>query len=134
MEACQGAHYWAREMRKLGHDVRLISPQFVTPYRQSHKNDPNDAAAICEAVRRPHVRFVPIKEVAHQDVQALHRARQLLIKQRTALCNQVRGLLSEYGVVVAQGVRRLRTSLPSLLEDADNGLTFASRELSNQWC
>jgi transposase len=97
MEACQGAHDWAREMRKLGHDVRLISPPFVTPYRQSHKNDPNDAAAICEAVSRPHMRFVPIKEVAHQDVQALHRARQLLIKQRTALCNQVRGLLSEYG-------------------------------------
>jgi transposase len=129
MEACQGAHYWAREMRKLGHDVRLISPQFVTPYRQSHKNDPNDAAAICEAVSRPHMRFVPIKEVAHQDVQALHRARQLLIKQRTALCNQVRGLLSEYGLVIAQGVHRLRTSLPALLEDADNGLTFASREL-----
>ena len=129
MEACQGAHYWARAMRKLGHDVRLISPQFVTPYRQSHKNDPNDAAAICEAVSRPHRRFVPIKEVEHQDVQALHRARQLLIKQRTALCNQVRGLLSEYGIVVAQGVHRLRTSLPALLEDADTGLTFASREL-----
>ena len=129
MEACQGAHHWARAMRKLGHDVRLISPQFVTPYRQSHKNDPNDAAAICEAVSRPHMRFVPIKEVEHQDVQALHRARQLLIKQRTALCNQMRGLLSEDGIVVAQGVRRLRTGLPSLLEDADNGLTFASREL-----
>jgi transposase len=129
MEACQGAHHWARAMRKLGHDVRLIRPQFVTPYRQSHKNDPNDAAAICEAVSRPHMRCVPIKEGEHQDVQALHRARQLLIKQRTALCNQLRGLLSEYGIVVAQGVRRLRTSLPRLLEDADNGLTFASREL-----
>ena len=129
MEACQGAHYWAREMRKLGHDVRLISPQFVTPYRTSHKNDPNDAAAICEAVSRPHMRFVPIKEVEHQDVQALHRARQLLIKQRTALCNQIRGLLSEYGIVVAQGVQRLRKSLPALLEDADNGLTGLSREL-----
>ena len=129
MEACQGAHYWAREMRKLGHDVRLISPQFVTPYRQSHKNDPNDAAAICEAVSRPHMRFVPIKEIEHQDIQALHRARQLLIKQRTALCNQVRGLLSEYGIIVARGVQRLRTSLPTLLEDADNSLTFASREL-----
>jgi transposase len=95
MEACQGAHYWARAMRKLGHDVRLIRPQCVTPYRQSHQHDPNDAAAICEAVSRPHLRFVPIKEVEHQDIQALHRARQLLIKQRTALCNQVRGLLSE---------------------------------------
>jgi transposase len=94
MEACQGAHYGAREMRKLGHDVRLISPQFVTPYRTSHKNDPNDAAAICEAVSRPHRRLVPIKEVAPQAIQALHRARQLLIKQRTARCNQARGLLS----------------------------------------
>ena len=80
MEACQGAHDRAREMRKLGHDVRVISPQFVTPYRKSHKNDPHDAAAICEAVRRPHRRFVPSKEVEPQDVQALHRARQLLIK------------------------------------------------------
>jgi transposase len=129
MEACQGAHHWAREMRKLGHDVRLISPQFVTPYRKSNKNDPNDAAAICEAVSRPHMRFVPIKGVAHQDIQALHRARQLLIKQRTALCNQIRGLLSEYGIVVAQGVHRLRKSLPALLEDAANGLTCLSREL-----
>ena len=84
MEACQGAHYWAREMRQLGHEVRLISPQFVTPYRQSHKNDSNDAAAICEAVSRPQMRFVLIKEVEHQDIQALHRVRQLLIKQRTA--------------------------------------------------
>ena len=129
MEACQGAHYWAREMRKLGHDVRLISPQFVTPYRKSHKTDPNDAAAIGEAVSRPPMRFVPIKEVEHQDVQALHRARQLLIKQRPALCNQVRGLLREYGIVVAKGGQRLRTSLPSLLEEAENGLTFTRREL-----
>jgi transposase len=95
MEACQGAHSWAREMRKLSHDVCLISPQCVTPYRQSHKNDPNDAAAIGEAVSRSHRRFVPIKEVEHQDIQALHRARQLLIKQRTALCHQGQGLLSE---------------------------------------
>jgi transposase len=129
MEACQGTHYWAREMRKLGHDVRLISPQFVTPYRQSHKNAPNNTAAICEAVSRPQMRFVPIKEVEHQDIQALHRARQLLIKQSTALCNQVRGLLSEYGIIVARGVYLLRTSLPTLLEDADNDLTCASREL-----
>jgi len=129
IEACQGAHHWAREMRKLGHDVRLISPQFVTLYRQSHKNDPNDAAAICEAVSRPHMRFVPIKAGEHQDIQALHRARQLLIKQRTALCNQVRGLLSEYGIIVARSVQRLRTSLTALLEDADSGLACASREL-----
>ena len=129
LEACQGAHYWAREMRTLGHDVRLISPQCVTPYRQSHQNDPNDAAAIGEAVSRPHMRFVPIKEVEHQDIQALHRARQWRRQQRTALGHQGRGLLSAYGIIVARGVQRLRTSLPTLLEDADNGLTFPRREL-----
>jgi transposase len=88
-----------------------------------------DAAAICEAVSRPYMRFVPIKEVEHQDSQALHRARQLLIKQRTALCHQVRGLLSAYGIVVARGVHRLRTSLPTLLDNPDTKRTWGSREL-----
>jgi transposase len=129
MEACQGAHHWAREMRKLGHDVRLISPQFVTPYHKSHQHDPHDAAAICEAVSRPRTRVVPITGVAHQDMQALHRARPLLIQQRTALCHQSRGLLSAYGIVVAQGVHRLRKSLPALPEDVEHGLTLLSREL-----
>jgi transposase len=129
MEACQGAHHWARARRKLGHDVHLMSPQFVTPYRQSHKHDPHAAAASGEAVSRPPMRFVPIKEVEHQAIQALHRARQLLITQRTAFCHQTRGLWSEYGLVVAQGVQRLRKSLPAVLEDADNGLTFMSREV-----
>lgn len=129
MEACGSAHHWAREMRKLGHDVRLVSPQFVKPYVKSNKNDRNDAEAICEAVSRPNMRFVPIKDLEHQDIQAVHRARELLIKQRTALCNQIRGLLSEYGIVVSQGVNRLRKQLPALLEEADNGLTFDSRDV-----
>jgi transposase len=116
-------------MRKLGHDVRLMSPQFVTPYRQSHKNAPNDAAAICEAVSRPHRRFVPLKEGEPQDIQALHRARQRLMKQRTALGHQVRGLLSAYGIVVVQGVPRRRKRLPALREEAENGRTLMSREL-----
>ena len=97
MEACGSAHHWAREIEKLGHTVKLMSPQFVKPYRKGNKNDPNDAEAICEAVSRPSMRFVPIKSVAQQDLQALHRVRELLLKSRTALVNQVRGLLASMG-------------------------------------
>lgn len=95
LEASGSAHYWARELTKLGHTVQLISPQFVKPYIQGNKNDPNDAAGICEAVGRPHMRFVPIKSVDQQDMQALHRIRERQIKGRTALVNQIRGLLAE---------------------------------------
>ena len=95
VEACGSAHYWARTLTALGHDVRLIAPQFVAPYRKNDKNDGNDAEAICEAVGRPHMRFVPIKDVAQQAVLTVHRARQLLIAERTALVNQTRGLLAE---------------------------------------
>jgi transposase len=98
MEASGGAHYWAREFIKLGHTVKLMSPQFVRPYVQRQKNDANDAAGICEAVRRPHMRFVPIKSVEQQDMQALHRIRERQIRARTALVNQIRGLLAEYGM------------------------------------
>ena len=129
LEACSSAHYWAREMSKFGHDVRLISPQFVKPYVKSNKHDAADAEAICEAVSRPNMRFVPVKGIEQQDIQSLHRARELLVKQRTALSNQIRGLLGEYGLVVAKGVRRIRRSLPELLEDAENGLSFQSREI-----
>ena len=93
MEACGGAHYWAREFRRFGHQVKLISPQFVKPFVKSNKNDGADAEAIGIAVSQPHMRFVPIKDLEQQDIQSLHRARQLLIKQRTALVNQTRGLL-----------------------------------------
>lgn len=129
MEACGSAHYWARKFQGYGHEVRLISPQFVKPYVKSQKNDANDAEAICEAVSRPHMRFVPIKTPEQQDMQAEHRARQLLVKQRTALVNQIRGLLGEYGIVIAQGMTVARKRLPEILEDADNGLNPSVRVL-----
>lgn len=129
MEASAGAHYWAREFTRFGHQVKLISPQFVKPFVKSNKNDAADAEAICVAVSQPHMRFVPMKNVEQQDIQSLHRARQLLVKQRTALVNQIRGLLGEYGVVIAQGIGRLREQLPGLLEDGENDLTMRSREL-----
>ena len=128
MEASGGTHYWARAFTKLGHEVKRMAPQFVKPYVQGNKNDYNDAAAICEAVRRPRMRFVPIKSVAHQDMQALHRIRERHIKMRTALVNQIRGLLSEYGIVMPKGVSQVRHKLPFILEDADNGLSWAARE------
>jgi transposase len=129
LEACGGAHYWARELNKLGHDARLISPQFVKPYVKGNKNDANDAEAICEAVERPHMRFVPLKSVEQQDIQLLHRIRSGLVKERTALANRIRGLLGEYGLVVATGLAKLRRLLPELLEDAENGLTVVARQL-----
>ena len=132
LEACSSSHYWAREMKKLGHEVKLISPQFVKPYVKSNKHDAADAEAICEAVSRPSMRFVPIKEIEQQDIQSLHRARELLVKQRTALSNQIRGLLGEYGLIVAQGVNRLRKKLPKLLEDGDNTLSFQAREIFSE--
>src|SRR5215467_10540681 len=128
MEASGGAHYWAREFTKLGHTVKLLSPQFVKPYVQSQKNDPNDAAGICEAVARPRMRGVPVKSVAQQDIQALHRIRERQIKARTALINHIRGLLMEYGIVIPQRASQVRHKLPFVLEDAENGLTITARE------
>lgn len=128
MEASGGAHYWAREFTKLGHTVKLMSPQFVKPYVQSQKNDPNDAAGICEAVERPRMRGVPVKSVAQQDVQALHRIRERQITARTALLNQIRGLVAEYGLVIPQRASQVRHKLPFILEDAENGLTAPARE------
>ena len=129
LEACAGAHYWARELIKLGHDARLIAPQFVKPYVKGNKNDANDAEAICEAVGRPSMRFVPLKSPEQQDIQMLHRIRQNLVKQRTAAANQTRGLLGEYGLVVAEGLHHLRRRLPEILEDAENGLSPLARRL-----
>ena len=116
MEACGSAHYWARELTLLGHDVRLMAPQFVAPYRKNDKNDGNDAEAICEAVGRPHMRFVPVKTLAQQAVLTVHRARQLVVAERTALINQTRGLLAEYGLIVPVSMAALRRTLPGLLE------------------
>lgn len=129
MESCGGAHHWARRFRALGHRVRLVSPQFVKPFVKSNKNDRNDAEAICEAVSRPTMRFVAIKSVEQQDRQALHRVRQRLIGQRTALINQIRGLLTEYGIVVARQPASLRRRLPEILEDGDNELSVGARRL-----
>ncbi|MEJ2419621.1 MAG: IS110 family transposase, partial [Exilibacterium sp.] len=98
MEACSGSHYWQRQLEALGHEVKLINPSYVTPYVKTNKNDARDAEAICEAVSRPNMRFVPKKSVEQQDIQMIHRVRGRLIKQRTALVNQIRGLLNEYGV------------------------------------
>jgi transposase len=129
MEACGGAHHWARELQKLGHTVKLIAPQFVKPYVKSNKNDANDAEAICEAVGRPTMRFVSVKTIAQQDLQAIHRIRSELVRQRTAKVNQIRGFLAEYGLVVGRQVATLRRALPELLEDAENGLSFDFRGL-----
>ena len=115
LEACGGAHYWARELQKLGHEVRLMAVAMIQPYRTGQKNDQNDAEAICEAVSRPRTRFVPVKSEAQQAVLTVHRARELLVTERTALANQIRGLLMEYGVVIAQGIQRLRRELPGVL-------------------
>ena len=123
MEACGSAHHWARLFRTFGHEVRLIAPQFVKPYVKSNKNDAADAEAICEAAQRPSMRFVAVKTVEQQDIQAIHRMRSLAVQQRTAQINQIRGLLLEYGIEVAQGRAALQRRLPEILEDADNGLS-----------
>lgn len=132
MEACGGSHYWARELMKLGHDARLMAPQFVKPYVKSGKNDANDAEAICEAVSRPSMRFVTIKELEQQVMQAEHRIRARLIRARTALSNEIRGLLGEFGIIVATSLGALRRRLPELLEDAENGLSATFRRLLSQ--
>lgn len=116
MEACSGANFWAREFLTYGHKVKLISPQFVKPYVKSNKNDANDAEAICEAVSRPSMRFVPIKTLEQQDIQSIHRIRSRLVKEKTALMNSLRGLLHEYGVSIPQGVSSLRKKLIELSE------------------
>lgn len=103
MEACSGAHYWAREFEKLGHRIGIIAPKFVEPYRKGGKNDNNDAEAICEAVRRPNIWFVPVKSAEQQAVLCIHRVRQGLVKDRTGLLNQLRGLLSEFGIILPKG-------------------------------
>lgn len=103
MESCGGSNYWAREFLKLGHDVKLMNPRFVKPYVKSDKNDFNDAEAICEAVTRPTMRFAGIKTSEQQDLQNIHRVRSRLVKNRTALSNQIRGLLLEEGVWVILG-------------------------------
>ncbi|HFK2002969.1 MULTISPECIES: IS110 family RNA-guided transposase [Pseudomonas] len=129
LESCGGAHHWARQLEARGFRVKLIAPQFVKPYVKSNKNDANDAEAICEAMSRPSMRFVAIKTVEQQDIQAAHRIRAGLIEQRTAKANQVRGLVAEYGLIAPKELCALRRAIPCWLEDADNGLTLRFRHL-----
>ena len=132
MEACASAHHWARELGALGHQVKLIPPQYVKPYVRGNKNDYNDALAIAEAVIRPEMHFVAVKTPEQQDIQALHRLREKRLQERTALCNQLRGLLAEYGLILPKGVNILRRRLPEVLEDGENGLSDLFRRLLAQ--
>jgi transposase len=116
LEACSGAHEWARRFRELGHDPHLMAPKFVTPYRKSGKNDGNDAEAICEAVARPNMRFVPVKSLEQQAELSLHRVRQGFIEERTATLNRLRGLLAEFGHVLPLRAIEVRRGVPELLE------------------
>ena len=129
MEACGGSHYWARKFQSFGHTVRLISPQFVKPYVKSNKNDEKDAEAICEAVTRPNMRFVQIKQPEQQDMQCLHRIRSQCIKNRTALANQIRGLLSEYGIVFSKQLQNINKKLPDIIADETNTISDYARSL-----
>lgn len=129
MEACCGSNYWGRELQQRGYRVMLIPPQHVKPFVKGNKNDRNDAFAITEAARRPHLRCVEPRTLAQTDMIQVHRVLDRMIRQRTALINQIRGFLSEYGVVVNRGKERLLAALPDLLEDGENGLTPSSRAL-----
>jgi transposase len=129
IEACGGANYWLRVFEKFGHTVHMIAPQFVKPFVKSNKSDAADAEAICEAVQRPSMRFVPAKSLEQQDIQSLHRIRSQAVARRTAQANQIRGLLMEYGLIIPQGISYVRKSIPLMLEDGDNELTFLFREL-----
>ena len=129
MEACGSAHYWARKLQAFGHTVRLMAPQFVKPYVKTNKNDAADAEAICEALTRPTMRFVPVKHVEQQAVLAVHRVRQALVKARTAQANQIRGLLSEFGLIIPQGIAHISKRVPEMLDNAGDDVPGAFREL-----
>lgn len=129
LEATRGANYWARVIGSFGHQVRLIAPQFVKPFLRSQKNDAVDAAAICEAVSRPEMRFVSQKSIEQQDLQALHRIRSRLIGCRTQLGNQIRGLLAEYGIILPLHLSQVRRNLPALFSEEHPLLTSFAREL-----
>jgi len=129
MEACATSHYWGRKLTLMGHDVKLIPPQYVKPLVQGNKNDYNDARAIAEAVNRPRMSFVAIKTEEEHDIQAVHRIRSQCLRDRTALSNSTRGLLAEYGISFPKGISVLKRRIPELLEDADNGLSFRFRNI-----
>jgi transposase len=128
MEACASSEYWSRTIESMGHTVRRIHPRYVKAYLLGAKNDVNDAAAICEAVQRPNMRFVPQKSPEQTDIQCVHRIRQGFVRSRTALVNQIRGLLAEYGIIMRQGVSTVRTQLPVLIADETNDLSPVMRQ------
>jgi len=129
LEACSGAHEWARRFSGRGHTVKLMAPKFVAPYRKSGKNDDNDAEAICEAVSRPNMRFVPVKSVQQQADLSLHRVRQGFIEERTATLNRIRGLLAEFGYVLANGATQVHRQVPPLLEQLPARVARCVRDL-----
>jgi transposase len=129
MEACGSAHYWARKLQALGHTVQLIAPQYVKPFVKRNKNDAADAEAICEAVTRPNMPAVPIKNASQQAILSVHRARQGFVKTRTAQANQIRGLLAEYGIAIPQGISHIAKRVPEILEDGENDLPGSFRLL-----
>ena len=128
MEACGSAHYWARELQNLGHEVRLIAPQFVKPFVKTNKNDASDAEAICEAMQRPTMRFAAIKSAEQQSILMLHRARELLVRQKTMLLNALRGHCAEFGIVVAQGAFRVSELVAIIADDKDTRLPDVAHE------
>ena len=129
MEACSGSNYWGRELQQRGFQVKLIPPQHVKPFVKGNKNDRNDAFAITEAARRPNLKCVEPRTLVQTDMIQVHRVLDRMVRQRSALINQVRGFLNEYGIVVSRGKERLLSAMPDLLEDAGNGLTPSSRAL-----
>ncbi|PLT23608.1 IS110 family transposase [Pseudoalteromonas sp. MelDa3] len=132
LEACATSHFWAREIRKCGHQIKLIPPQHVKAFLVGNKNDYNDALAISVASKQHHIKSVCIKSVEQQDNQAQHKARELAVRQRTALCNQIRGLTAEYGIILNQGVNTIRKSIPLILEDENTGLSGAFKAVLKQ--
>lgn len=129
MEACASSHYWGRRIESLGHTVKLIHPLYVKPFRLGDKNDANDAAAICAAAARPDMRFVQLKTQRQSDIQALHRARNGLIKERTATINRVRAMLAENGIIIKQGAAAAFSILPGAIDNEGNELSCAMRRL-----
>ena len=129
MEACGSAHYWARQFRAMGHEVRLIPPQHVKPFVRINKTDAADALAICEAAQRPNIRFVTVKSVEQQDLRLINQRRTRLVRQRTATVNQIRGFAREYGVCFPVGYKALLKALPETLEQHDHELTPIARQV-----
>ncbi len=132
LEACYSAHYWGREFERLGHQVELIPPQFVKPFLRGNKKDFNDALAIAEAADRPHITRVPVKTIEQQDILSIHRIRDRIVRQRTQLINQMRGLLSEYGIIAPQGHHNFRRLLVELSDDSDSRLTPIMKQQANR--